>query len=146
MPSVIVINRNKEPWAGRFDGKPYAFPPGEAVTVPEEAAGFLFGYGRDDDARAKILIRNGWQKNGIPGHIDGPESAQKRLKNFVFKRGPEDPAPPVKEKKVLPQHRELTGINAVSPDAKDDGKTILPRAPVRLPGGANLIPPAAPAA
>jgi hypothetical protein len=28
----------------------------------------------------------------------------------------------------------MTGINAVNPKAKDDGKTILPRSMVRLPG------------
>lgn len=147
MSNVVVINRNKELWGRKFDGKLYSFPPGEAVTIPELAARYLFGYGGEDEDRARIVVRNGWQKNGIPGHDDGPEAAMKRLKSFIFKRGPEDEAPKKPEKKMLPQHREMTGINAISPDAKDDGKTILPRSAVRIPGaGANLIPPAAPAA
>lgn len=146
MSTVVVINKNKEPYTGRYDGENYTFPPGDAVTVPEETAAFLFGYGQDDARRQRIIIRNGWQKNGIPGDDDGPEAAKKRLANFVFKRGPEPEPAPMKEKQLLPQHRAMTGINAVSPEAKDDGKTILPRSAVRLPGGKALVPPAAPAA
>lgn len=149
MSTVIVINKNKEAYSRKFDGDVYAFPPGEAVTIPEMAAAYLFGYGGTDADRQRIIVRNGWQKNGTPGDEDGPEAAMKRLKNFTFKRGPEPEPAKKPEKQMLPQHkaaREPTGINAISPDAKDDGKTILPRSTVRLPGSSGpMVPSAAPA-
>ena len=136
MSTVVVTNKNEEAYSRKFDGDLYSFPPGEAVTIPESAAAYLFGYSLTDDDRKKIVVRNGWQKNGMPGDPAGPEAAMKRLHNFTFRKGPEPKATEKPAKKVLPeqQGRVMTGINAVNPKAKDDGKTILPRSMVRLPG------------
>lgn len=145
MTNVVVTNKNAEAYARKFDGDLYKFPPNEAVVVPEVAAAYLFGYGGTDADRQRIVIRNGWQKNGIVGDPQGPEAAMDRLKNFVFKK---DSTPEAKQKKpeksVAPaQGRQMTGINAVSPNAKDNGRTILPSG-VRLPGQvAPMAPPVA---
>lgn len=143
---VIVTNRNVEVYARRFDGELYTFPPNEPVTIPESAAAYLFAYGMTDADRQRIVIRNGWQKNGMPGDALGPDGAMKRLKNFVFKKGPEPKAHEKPAKKVLPgqQARVPTGINAISEHAKDDGRTILPRDVVRIPGQPGPLAPPAP--
>lgn len=122
MKNVVVTNKNTEAYSRKFDGKLYSFPTDEPVIVPEGAAGYLFGYGLGEADRARILIRNGWQKNGVSGDPFGPDTAMKRLQNFVFKSAPDD-APRLKpEKKIAPgtaeikKNREMTGVNAVSPD------------------------------
>lgn len=146
MGTVTVTNKNEDEYQRKFDGELYKFPSKEPVTIPEVAAAYLFGYGQDEEARKKIVIRNGWQKNGMPGDPSGPEAAMKRLKNFIFKKGPEPEAQKKPEKQVAPSQRAPTGINAISPHARDDGKTILPRGPVGLPGASGpLVPSAAPA-
>lgn len=122
---LIVTNKGAEAYSGRFDGKEYEFPVDAPVTVPETVAAFLFGYGRNDAYRHTILVRNGWERNGMPNDPFGPVQAMKRLQSFVFKAAPESKkadAPPQVSLK-----REMTGVNAISPNAKDDGKTILPR-------------------
>lgn len=95
----VTVTNNGAAWSGRFDGEPYEFPAGESVTIPERAAMFFFAFGMDDGARARVLVRNGWQQNGIPGHELGPESAKKRLMAFSFKTAPDvervKPAPKV---------------------------------------------------
>ncbi len=143
MGTVIVTNRNEEPYERRYDGEMYAFPPGEAVTIPDLAAVYLFGYGGTEADRRRIVIRNGWQLNGVKGNPHGPDAAMKKLSNFVFKKGPDAKGREKPEKKTVSSGREMTGINAVSPRVKDDGKTIVPHT-VRLPGGTGpLAPPAA---
>lgn len=176
--NVSVTNKNKEPYGRKFDGKLYEFPVGEAVVIPVVAAQYLFAYGQTDAERDKILVRNGWQKNGMPGLAEGgPAAAKKRLSNFIFKKAPEN-APPEKPAKIVtegvkqalarkaadkaaeqdPEGDDLPppelgaqpqrvpgGIAAISPHAKDDGKTILPRASstLHLPGSrVPLAPPA----
>lgn len=134
MGTVTVTNKNEDEYQRKFDGELYKFPSGEPVTIPEAAAAYLFAYGQDDEARKKIVVRNGWQKNGMPSHPEGPEAAMKRLKKFIFKKGPEPEAAKKPEKQIAPSQRAPTGINAISPTARDDGRTILPRGPVGLPG------------
>jgi hypothetical protein len=160
--NVSVTNKNDEDYARKFDGKLYEFPVGKAVVIPDVAAQYLFAYGQDDAARQKILVRNGWQKNGAPGLAEGgPIAAMKRLQNFVFKAAPDD-EPRAKPSKVVTegvkqavaagkQARVPGGIGAISAHAKDDGRTILPRpaasgatgGTIHLPGkAAPLAPPA----
>jgi len=147
MPSVVITNKTDEDYTARFDGTVYAFPVDKPVTIPEAAAAFIFAYGMDDAARQRILIRNNWLRNGMPGDPFGPEAAMKRLQGFVFKKGPEDAKKAPPEKLIAPsQMREMTGINAVSPGAieraQTDGKTIVPRT-LRLPGAPGpMLPPA----
>lgn len=146
MGTVVVVNKNGEEYAKQFDGELYRFPPNEPVTIPEVAAMFFFAYGQGDKERERILISNGWQKNGIPGDPSGPDEAMKKLKKFIFKKGPEQKAAEPPEKLIAPSQREPTGINAISPHARNDGRTILPRGPVGLPGSSGpLVPSAAPA-
>lgn len=160
--NVSVTNKNEEAYSRKFDGKLYEFPSGVAVVIPDVAAQYLFAYGQGDAERQKILIRNGWQQNGQPGMAEGgPMQAAKRLANFVFKKAPED-APKAKPEKVVTEGvkqavaakgaRVPGGIAAISPHARDDGKTILPRGAaaagmptgtIHLPGSkAPLAPPA----
>jgi hypothetical protein len=158
--NVSVTNKNSEPYSRKFDGKLYEFPVGQAVVIPVVAAQYLFAYGMEDGDRAKILVRNGWQRNGLPGLAEGGyEQAKKRLGNFVFKSAEPDAAPE-KPKKVVTAGVEAAaaklarvpgGIGAISAHAKDDGKTILPRAAatgatggntLRLPGKAAPLAPA----
>lgn len=141
--SVIVTNKNDEEYARKYDGDSYVFPPDEPVTIPEIAAAYLFAYGLTDDDRTRICIRNGWQRNGMPGDEFGPTAAMKRLKNFVFRKGPESKAPEKPIKKVAPPMGQ-TGINAVSAHAKDDGRKILPRDTIRIPGSTGPLAPPAP--
>lgn len=147
--NVSVTNKNAESYARKFDGKLYTFPPGEAVVIPVEAAQYLFAYNQGDAERQKIMIRNGWQRNGQPGVGEGtPAWAQKKLGNFIFKKAP-DEAPPAKPEKVVTEGvkaavaagkaRVPGGIAAISPHAKDDGKTILPRAAGMPTGGVNTL-------
>ncbi len=147
MSEVIVTNKNEQPYSRKYDGTLFKFAPGEPVTIPEDAAAYLFGYGQTDEDRARIVIRNGWQKNGIPDDPEGPEAAMGRLKNFIFRKGPEPKAAEKPEKKIAPSQkleRVPTGINAVSPEARDDGRTILPRSPVRIPGKVGPLAPPVP--
>lgn len=134
---VVVTNKNPESYARKFDGTLYTFPPDEAVTVPVAAARFLFAFGGTDADRARIIVRNGWQKTSVPGDAFGPEAAQQRLKNFIFRNGPKAETI-VREKKRLP-----TGVNAVSEKtvANNDGRKILPST-VRLPGSPQRLAPA----
>lgn len=131
MGTVVVTNKNEEAYARKWDGELFSFPPGDPVTIPEAAAMYLFGYGGTDAVRAQILVRNGWQRNGVDTDPFGPVFAMKKLRNFIFKKGPEDAPKAKPEKKLAPMHqqgkREPGGINAFSPNAKDDGKTIVMR-------------------
>lgn len=147
--NVSVTNKNDEPYSRKFDGKLYEFPVGQAVVIPVIAAQYLFAYGMEDADRQKILVRNGWQRNGLPGMAEGgPQQAMKRLQNFVFKAADSD-APAAKPAKVVTEGvkraveaklaRVPGGIGAISAHAKDDGKTILPRPPAAGATGANTL-------
>lgn len=146
--NVIVTNKNAEAYSWRWNGTEYNFETGKAVTIPVLAAAFLFGYGKTDEDRARILIRNGWQKNGMPNDPLGPKAAMEKLGNFVFKEAPAEEGRKKKEAIVLPppkMARVPTGINAISPTAVDNGRTILPKDPastLHLPGKAPRQAPA----
>jgi len=64
---VKVTNRNNL-WkvVDKFGGNTYTFPPGETVTVPQEAAEHIFGYGLPPKERFKKKMRM-----GIANHKDG---------------------------------------------------------------------------
>ena len=137
MPNVVVTNKNDEAYSRKFSGEPYEFKPGVPVTITDVAAAYLFGYGRDEAVRRKILVRNGWQQNGIDGDPFGPVHAMKRLQNFVFKAAPDDPVRPKPEKKLAPATkaaREAGGINAMSPGVDAGGNKITVRETLHLPG------------
>lgn len=140
MGTLIVRNKNGSAWARKWDGQLYEFRPNDDVTIPDEAAVYLFGYGKPNEEKRRILVRNGWQKNSDAESPLGPVKALERLNNFIFRKGPEPKEPEKPAKKVLPG---TTGVNAIRPDAKDNGRTILPRGPVKMPGGvADRLPPA----
>lgn len=90
MKNVSVVNHNDEAWTGRHNGVAYAFEPGKAVTIPEFAAMFLFGYGMGDEQRHRALIRNGWLKTSDPKDEHGPVAADKFMKKFRFKQAADD--------------------------------------------------------
>lgn len=158
MANVSVTNRNDEPYARRFDGKLYEFAPGEAVVIPTEAARYIFGYGGTDADRSRILVRNGWQKNGIPDDDCGPNAALKRLQNFVFKAAADDPLPAKPKKKIAPsQERELAakeperkpgGIGAMSALVDEHGNRTdgKKRETIHLPGSKAALAPRLPPA
>lgn len=130
MPNVIVTNKNAEGYTRSFNGVSFTFPPGEPVTIPEAAAQYLFAYGKQQADRNKILVRNGWQRNGLKGDPFGPDAALKRLQSFVFKAAPDDEPRKKPEKKLAPAtaemkaKREMTGINAVSPALQSTGGMV----------------------
>lgn len=145
MSNVSVTNKGKDTFVCRWDGVAFDFPPGEPTVIPELAAAFIFAYGQDAAARARVLIRNGWQRNNIPGDEFGPEAADKRLKGFVFKQAAEDAKRAAPEAQLLPQHRgkQPTGVNAMTPGLENDDRKIAARQPIALPGSrAPLAPPA----
>lgn len=102
--NVTVTNKGEEDFAGRYDGKLYAITAGGSRTMPVHVAGFLFGYGKDDAERSRVLVRNGWQRTSDPADDYGPVEAAKRLKSFVFKSAPDDPEPERPKAVVLTPH------------------------------------------
>ena len=74
---VKVTNRNNL-WrvVDKFGGIEYKFPPGETVTIPQEAAEHIFGYGLDEKTRFKKMMRM-----GIANRKDG----DKLWSNIVMK-------------------------------------------------------------
>lgn len=138
--NVTVTNNAKEAYERKFDGKLYVFPPKEPVTISAQAAAFLFAYGLDESAKQRLLIRNGWLKNGLKSDPHGPVAAADRLKAFAFKRAP-NPKRAVPEKKIL---RTLTGVNAIV-EKNDVGRGAMPpRDVLRIPGSTGPLAPPAP--
>ncbi len=134
MEMVVVTNKNEETFSQRFDGQVYEFAPGKQVSIPERVAAWIFAYGKPDDERTRIMVRNGWLKVG------GDQAKAKAiLGNFVFNTLAADSATERSEKRKL--ERVMTGINAVSPP-KEDG-TVVNRERISLNGKA--APLAAPA-
>ncbi len=66
--NVRVTNRNEFDIHGRFAGIDFAFPVGQAVVIPEEAATHIFGYRTD---RARAITRNGWSGLTPDGRLRG---------------------------------------------------------------------------
>lgn len=66
---VRVTNRNNA-WNVRdkYGGQMYTFPPGQTVTVAQEVAEHVFGYGLDPRERWKKFLRM-----GIANHPKGKE-------------------------------------------------------------------------
>ena len=143
--SIVVTNKGDTPHKGRFDGKDYAFPVGVPVSIPDSAAAHIFAFGKSDADRARVLVKNGWQKNGTPGDPHGPDMAKKRLESFVFQViTDEEVARAVKPKQTLPPPRVKTGVNAMSPLVEQNGQRMPQGGPMSLPGSsAPLAPPAA---
>ena len=57
---VWVTNRNNTvTFRDKFGGQEYKFPPGESVTIPEEAAQHIWGYGLDEKGRFQKMMRMG---------------------------------------------------------------------------------------
>lgn len=153
MGNVAVTNGNKEVYSRQFDGKLYTFKPDVPEIVSEDAAAYLFAYGKTDADRKKILIRNGWQKNGLPGDDFGPEKAMKRLQAFVFKAAPDDEKPAKPSKKLAPatvemlkEKRTPTGVNAVTPGLEATGGMVHNKGgnTLHLPGKSAQRPQPAP--
>lgn len=148
MGNVAVTNGNKEAYSRPFDGKVYTFKPDVPEIVSEDAAAYLFAYGKSDADRKKILIRNGWQKNGLAGDEFGPDKAMKRLQAFVFKAAPDDEKPAKPSKKLAPATVEMlkekekrvpTGVNALTPGLEATGGMVHNKgnSTLHLPGKAT---------
>lgn len=142
---IVVTNRNGEEHHGKFDGKEYVFPPNQPVSVPEDVAMHLFAYGKGDVDRARVLIRNGWQRTGDNTSPFGPKAAMEKLQRFAF-QVIEDPPPVPKAKRVVtgPQpklQRQPTGVNAMSSLVDERGQR-KPNGTINLPGSAAPIAPA----
>ncbi len=120
--NVTVINKG-DAFKGKFDGKVYEFPNDEPVTIPTLAARFIFGFGGSDVDRARVLVRNGWQKVGNPTAPDGPLAAQKRLASFVFKAAPDDQLPPKPVAKVLKPMVKVIE-KKTEPEAKSEAPAV----------------------
>ena len=57
---VKVTNRNNTgEFRDKYGGIEYRFPAGDTVTIPEEAAAHIWGYGLDDKERFKKMMRMG---------------------------------------------------------------------------------------
>jgi len=83
METIRVTNKGEKLVKGRFDGKDYAFVPGEPTFLTYDAAGHIFGLGEEDKAPA--LNRLGFL---IPGReACTMEAALKRLDEFQFDQG-----------------------------------------------------------
>ncbi len=144
--SIVVTNNGEQPHRGRFNGVDYSFPVGVPVSMPESAAAHIFAYGKSDADRAKVLVKNGWQRNGTQFDPFGPDMAMKRLQSFAFQIVTDEDAvrasKPVKQ--IAPAQRERTGVNAMSKLADASGNTMPRGGAMQLPGSAApLAPPAA---
>lgn len=114
---VVVTNTGEQTFARRFDGASYEFPPGQAVTISEDAARHIFGFGGSDEDRQRILIRNGWQRTSGAGDPLGPEAAKKRLAAFKFGMAPSAPPPPKPKKSVAPAQQRAAEETDKAADA-----------------------------
>lgn len=142
---IVVTNRNAEEHKGKFNGKVYTFPPNQPVSIPEDAAMHLFAFGKSDADRARILVRNGWQRTGDNESVVGPKAAMERLNKFAF-HVIEDAPPIPKEKRVvkgptLKPQRQQTGVNAMSSMVDEHGQR-KPHGNINIPGSAAPIAPA----
>lgn len=72
---IFVTNRNDFYHVDHYDGQEYAFPKGERVLIPEDAAALMLGFGNPD--KTDTLLRLGWTGD------DGV----KKLAGFVFTKG-----------------------------------------------------------
>lgn len=122
MASVSVSNRG-ERFVGRFDGREFVFENMEAVVISDRAAAFFFGYQQNDATRAKVLVRNGWQRNSDPASPEGPDAAKKRLQSFVFRAA-------VEEERAKPQAKVLNPQVVTSAAAINIPGKSAPLAPV----------------
>ncbi len=143
--SIVVTNKGEHPHRGRFDGKSYEFPVDEPVSIPDAAAAYLFAFGKTDADRAKLLVKNGWQKNGNPGDPYGPEAARARLNSFVFQVVKEEDVVRAARPKATVEGRQKTGVNAMSSLVDERGNRTAPASggPMQLPGSSAPIAPAA---
>ena len=61
MDTVVVTNETDKVIKGRYAGKDYVFPVGQAITLPINAAQHIFGFKLADKTGA--LTRLGWMVN-----------------------------------------------------------------------------------
>lgn len=80
---VKVTNRNNTgKLVDKYGGQKYEFPPGETVTIPEEAASHIFGYGLNEKERFKKRMRAG---------LGNAKNGEKIWSNFVLKPASVEP-------------------------------------------------------
>ena len=81
---LFCVNTNNFFHEDSFDGHRYAFPPGEKVMVPMDAARHMFGVGEAD--KTPVMHRNGWafRYNPETKSFDEDKDAVQKLKNFHF--------------------------------------------------------------
>jgi|SRR5208337_1261289 len=84
MASIFVTNKNDFTHIDRYDGEEYAFPPGERVLIPMDAAIHMFGHNMVD--KSEILVRLGWASIYDPSTKNWAENPEgvKKLARFVF--------------------------------------------------------------
>lgn len=81
---LFCVNKNNFHHEDSFDGQLYAFPPGQKVMVPLEAAQHMFGVGQAD--LTAIMHRKGWafKYNPDTKSFEEDKEGVSKLKNFVF--------------------------------------------------------------
>jgi len=84
--TIFVTNKNDFFHSDAFDGQEFAFPPGEKVAVPVDAAVHMLGFGIPD--KTDTLVRLGWASrfdNDMKRMVEDPAGVRK-LANFIFTR------------------------------------------------------------
>ena len=107
---VTVTNAGEKEFTGRFDGEKYVFPVRQKVTIPDNAARHIFGYGLAD--KTHIVVALGWSQR----YTDLPQ-ALRRL--ALFKFDPPEPNPAAN----VPSGREQVPLAASKTDA--GGKLLI---------------------
>lgn len=81
---LFCVNNNNFYHEDAYDGHVYAFPPGEKVMVPREAAEHMFGVGLSD--LTPVMHRKGWGFKYDPETKSFTEDkdAITKLKNFKW--------------------------------------------------------------
>ena len=72
-----VTNKSGEEFSDRFDGHDYSFPKGSTVSINEDAARHIFGFGEGD--KTPYLVRLGWMRSNREYDM-----AMQTMAGFVF--------------------------------------------------------------
>jgi hypothetical protein len=77
-----VTNKSEIDLSDRFNGQDYSFPKGKTVSISEDAARHIFGFG--DAEKVSYLVRLGWMKTNAEYDV-----AMRLMGGFVFSVGAE---------------------------------------------------------
>jgi hypothetical protein len=96
--TVQVLNGNSFVLVGRWNGRNYAFQPGEALEIPEDAVRHIFGFGQDN--RTGAYNRLGILKPGMT--LAQAQEVVDQVKFITGKMVFEEPAPVPEPEKPRP--------------------------------------------